>query len=53
MTMEDWNVKNIFLVVFTEKCMPKEHKNVQKIAKLFIFCYILEFENVATEVSNL
>ena len=38
-----WKTKilqNILLVFLTEKCMPKEHKNV-------------EFKNAPTEVSNL
>ena len=38
------------LYFFTEKCMPKEHKNEQKFTK---HCYILEFEDFATKVSNL
>ena len=40
MAMEDWNLVEYIACFLTEKCMPKEHKNV-------------EFKNVATEVSNL
>ena len=38
MAMEDWNLVEYIACFLTEKCIPKEHKNV-------------EFKNVATEVN--
>ena len=37
----------------TEKCMPKEHKCEQKFTRLCLLLHYIEFEDFATEVSNL